>query len=427
MGDCASDVTLTKVMESIAEVVTRHASSAGNTPLVIEEVVAVDEVMPDEANPEKARTWQLSGGRLVATYALAVTGDLKYDTDVCYHTLSTSGDEYEYLDDSVLEQLLEGTHKELDCQVCYNLMLDPVTTACGHTLCRKCLARTLDHTLHCPVCRRAVMLPPSLHTHPSNKALIDLLNGLCPDVVASREEAVALEEQPGLGDMDTPLFVVTLAFPHCPTFLRVFEPRYRLMIRRAMETNRQFGMVMYNRSGVSQGDLGQVQFMEYGTLLRIEHVQYLPDGQSIIETRGISRFKIKSHGMLDGYAIGNVERVEDISVVEEERMEMEETALPPAAEGDVEGQVTRMPTRDLLMLGLEFIFRMQQRSAPWLHQRILDSYGGPPDDAADFPYWFASILPISDDAKYDLLKTTSVRQRLKITALWIRQMEAQRW
>ncbi|KAK4956892.1 hypothetical protein LTR66_013338 [Elasticomyces elasticus] len=54
-------------------------------------------------------------------------------------------------------------------------------------------------------------------------------------------------------------------------------------------------------------------------------------------------------------------------------------------------------------------------------------YGGPPEDAALFPYWFASILPIADDEKYVLLRTTSVRERLKITAQWIRRMEAQRW
>ncbi|KAJ9621238.1 hypothetical protein H2203_007290 [Taxawa tesnikishii (nom. ined.)] len=194
-----------------------------------------------------------------------------------------------------------------------------------------------------------------------------------------------------------------------------------------METNRQFGMLMYNRHGIPQGDLGQVQFMEYGTLLEIINVQMLPDGQSIVECRGLSRFKVKAHGVLDGYTVGNVERVEDAPLSEEERLEREETSSPPAAEGDVEGEIRRMSTRSLLMLGLEFIMRMQARSAPWLHRRILDAYGGPPDDPAYFPYWFASILPIHDEAKYQLLQTTSVRQRLKITALWIKQMESQRW
>ena len=40
-----------------------------------------------------------------------------------------------------------------------------------------------------------------------------------------------------------PVFVCTMSFPAVPCPLHVFEPRYRLMIRRAMESGaRQFGM-----------------------------------------------------------------------------------------------------------------------------------------------------------------------------------------
>lgn len=428
LADCSIDVTLQKLMEAISQLVDTHSAAAGEImQTYVEEVLRKDEERLLRETDGKPRNWIRPGGRLTATYSLSDQGILEYERDVIYQPLQEADDAYRKLDETFLSQLIELAHKELDCQVCYNLMCDPVTTACGHTLCRKCLVRTLDHSLHCPVCRRHVTIPPSLQGHPSNKTLVNLLNGLCPDLVAARREAVAAEEAIGLGDMDTPLFVCTLAFPGSPTFLRVFEPRYRLMIRRAMSANQQFGMLMYNSRGAPQGDLGPVHFCEYGTMLRIVNVQRLPDGQSIIEAVGIGRFRVKSHGMLDGYAIGNVERVEDLGIAEEERMEAEETALPPADDNDVEGQISRMSTRQLLMLGLEFILKMQERSAPWLHQRILDAYGGPPDDASFFPYWLASILPINDDAKYVLLQTNSVRQRLKITALWIKQMESQRW
>ena len=42
---------------------------------------------------------------------------------------------------------------ELECKVCFNLIYDPVTTPCGHTLCRSCLRRCLDHRFNCPCCR----------------------------------------------------------------------------------------------------------------------------------------------------------------------------------------------------------------------------------------------------------------------------------
>ena len=45
-----------------------------------------------------------------------------------------------------------------------------------------------------------------------------------------------------------PVFVCTLAFPSVPCPLPVFEPRYRLMIRRVMESGaRQFGMCIGTR------------------------------------------------------------------------------------------------------------------------------------------------------------------------------------
>ncbi|PNS13757.1 LON peptidase N-terminal domain and RING finger protein [Sphaceloma murrayae] len=406
-------------MESIAEVVAKQNSLTDTQPFT--EHISTD-LTADQA-PVSIR----ARGRLVATYNAAASGQLDYDATTQYESITGDLADDQSADRVVLTQLIDTCHKELDCQVCYNLMLDPVTTSCGHTLCRKCLVRSLDHSLHCPVCRRMVLLPPSLQSHPSNQTLAALLEGLCPDLMSARRVAVASEETAALGDFDTPLFVVTLGFPGCPTFLRVFEPRYRLMLRRALEGNRTFGMVMHNQSNAPQGELGNSHFMQYGTLLRIENAQFMPDGTSIIETRGVSRFKVVASGTLDGYAVGRVERVEDVPLAEEEAIETHETSLAPAAENDVEGQISRMSTQQLLDLGHGFIRRMQARSAPWLHEGILQAYGGPPSNGSVFPYWFASILPINDVAKYQMLQTTSVRQRLKITARWIKLMETQRW
>ncbi|KAK5017903.1 hypothetical protein LTR60_001728, partial [Cryomyces antarcticus] len=420
-ADCSVDVTLTKVMESIGEVVAQHRPVTEDKPIVLEEVRRWDEAIAGQDMPEKPRSATLHGGRLIATFTLAEKEQLDYNADVAYHSVSTDGDDYRSFDEDVLQRLRDKTHKELECHVCYHLMLDPVTTFCGHTFCRKCLARVLDHSLYCPVCRRGLSIPPSLQTQPSNKRLGELLVSICPELVAARAEAVELEERGAVGELDVPLFVCTLGFPSMPTFLHIFEPRYRLMIRRALENTGQFGILMYNRHGAPQGDLGVTQFMQYGTLLQILSVQMMPDGRSLIEACGVSRFKVKAHGQLDGYTVGTIERVEDVSLAEEERLEAEETSLPPAADNDAVGLLNRLPTRQLLILGVEFVSKMQANSAPWLHQRILDAYGGPPNDPALFPYWFASILPISDDEKYKLLETTSVRERLKITAKWIRR------
>jgi Lon protease-like protein len=46
---------------------------------------------------------------------------------------------------------------------------------------------------------------------------------------------------------EIPIFVCVLALPHCTCPLHVFEPRYRLMMRRTNETqSRTFGMCTYD-------------------------------------------------------------------------------------------------------------------------------------------------------------------------------------
>lgn len=166
-------------------------------------------------------------------------------------------------------------------------------------------------------------------------------------------------------------------------------------------------------------------------MLKVGLVQPLPDGTSIVETTGIYRFRVSAHGVLDGYAVGSVERVEDVPLDEEQRIEAEETSRPPP-EG-IEGNpnpladLDRMPTEDLFRITTTFVARMRERSAHWLAQRVLDAHGHPPNDPATFPFWFAAVLPFVEEEKYKLLSITSVRERLKVTATWVRRIESQRW
>ncbi|KAF2000070.1 ATP-dependent protease-like protein [Amniculicola lignicola CBS 123094] len=436
-GECNIDVTLAKLMELIKAEVAKHNTAVGDNPVLLEEFLNYSSgpVGEKERGNRTAHQRRLHGGRLVSTFVMADMGELHHTSDVVYHPM---GEDSEDLDSAVLERLQDVAHRELDCLVCYNMMLDPTTTACGHTFCRRCLTRVMDHSNICPCCRRDLHIPASLQDQPSNERLVKLLNRLCPDLVASRAAALSLEEQPAVDELDVPLFVCTLSLPSMPTFLHIFEPRYRLMMRRCLEGNKQFGMIMYNRSGALQGDLGASSFVEYGTLLEIVNYELLRDGRSFVETRGVSRFKILAHGMLDGYDVGRVERVEDLSLAQEERLEAEErlaaeaTAqetrrINPDAQLSAELQVNMLSTQDLLVRTVSFIERMRAHSAPWLSARILHVYGGPPNDPALFPYWFASVLPIAEEEKYLLLKTNRVRERLKMVNNWISRIEGQRW
>jgi len=46
---------------------------------------------------------------------------------------------------------------EFECQICMDLLIEPVTTVCGHTFCKICLIRYLKTKLNCPMCRKTIL------------------------------------------------------------------------------------------------------------------------------------------------------------------------------------------------------------------------------------------------------------------------------
>ncbi|KAH8683202.1 PUA-like domain-containing protein [Tricladium varicosporioides] len=455
-GDCGLDVVLNKVMEIVRKEVHeyRNTAQASEILLQIEERDRWSIAGISSLREEEARIRVLQGGRLASAYTMAEMGELAHDSEVTYTPMSPASENSDILDSALLDHLKEATRVELDCQVCYGLFLDPLTTACGHTFCRKCVHRVLDHSNLCPICRRVLAIPPQINAQqaPSNILMIKLLIGLCPEALAARAEAARADDSTGVGELDTPLFVCTLSFPSMPTFLHIFEPRYRLMIRRAIESgDRKFGMLLHNPNREEQGELGRIPFYQYGTLLHIVNMHLLADGRSLIETVGISRFRVIRHGTLDGYTVGKVERVDDIPIIAEEAMESAEVSAGATTERHFSAQglfdapphhvpalrdgrqpppvlpLDTMSTQDLMEICTSFVKKMREQSAPWLHRRVFSAYGECPDDPALFPWWFASVLPTAENQKYKLLATSSVRERLKMCAGWIVQLEAQRW
>jgi len=121
-----------------------------------------------------------------------------------------------------------------------------------------------------------------------------------------QERAQAIQEEERNARLNTPIFVSNLSFPGVPTILHLFEPRYRLMLRRCLESpHPRFGMIMSPKPGAPQ--------INYGTILEIRSVQMLPDGRSLVETYGSSRFRILDRGTLDGYMVGRIERCLSLS------------------------------------------------------------------------------------------------------------------
>lgn len=446
VGDCGVDVVLCNIVgifqEELAWDIPVAESNDKQEPQDQQakaRVVRWKVQQPATKSPELHSADITQSGWLQGLYLLAWEGRLSHSAyDIVYEESRASHgaaeQEWSTKQDCIrFQKLRDRLRTELDCQVCYSLILDPITTPCGHTFCRKCVARVLDHADLCPICRRKVGMPAAIQSEPLNNTLVRLIDHFFADQVTARREALTEEELGGDCEKSLPLFVCTLSFPTMPTFLHIFEPRYRLMIRRVVDSgDGKFGMVMYNRRGRAQSDdLGSVPFMQYGTLLMVERYELLPDGRSLVIATGVSRFKVLEAGELDGYHIAKTERVDDLSLAEEERLEATETAasaIPdPTQAADAEPSLESMSTQDLLSLTREFIRRQRQAGAPWLHPRVMLAYGPVPIDAARFPWWFASILPIAEEEKYPILSAISVRERLKISAKWARKLEARDW
>jgi Lon protease-like protein len=102
-----------------------------------------------------------------------------------------------------------------------------------------------------------------------------------------------------------PLFPLeSVLFPGALMPLHIFEPRYRLMIRRCIERQLHFGIVLI-RSGNEVG--GGAEPYGVGTEAKIVAESPLPDGRSYIVTRGERRFAVE--GLIadaEPYLVGRV-------------------------------------------------------------------------------------------------------------------------
>lgn len=81
-------------------------------------------------------------------------------------------------------------------------------------------------------------MPSRIQDEPINRQIAGLMETLIPNQVAAARRAIDQDA----GDVDDssqntlPLFVGSAAFPTMPIFLHIFEPRYRIMLRRVMES-----------------------------------------------------------------------------------------------------------------------------------------------------------------------------------------------
>ena len=177
------------------------------------------------------------------------------------------------------------------------------------------------------------------------------------------------------------------------------------MLRRCLATrDPAFGMVPPPRQQAGNGAPGN----DYGTMLRIRNVQMLPDGRAIVETWGTWRFRIMERGVLDGYVVGRVERIDDFEGEVEDMYEREHARVPQGAGEKVEregggsssqaaeGSRRRPPSNEELMAICRNFLEELKEGTPWVGQHLNTNYVPMPEDAARFSFWIAPVsTPLS--------------------------------
>ncbi len=107
-----------------------------------------------------------------------------------------------------------------------------------------------------------------------------------------------------------PLFPLgSVLFPGMLLPLHIFEPRYRLMVQRSLQTDAPFGVVLI-KSGMEVG--GPAEPHRIGTTARIVGTTPLPGGRSFIIARGERRFEIdRVDPDREPYLVGDVRYLEE--------------------------------------------------------------------------------------------------------------------
>lgn len=278
---------------------------------------------------------------------------------------------------------------DFDCILCSKLLFEPVTTPCGHTFCRNCLARAIDRTDNCPMCRTVLHLedPSSL---PVTNVLRNAIQRLFPDEYENRRKEFEADAPSAENAMSRlPLFPLNaVVFPMQRFPMHIFEPRYRLMLRRLMHGSRKFGLIALKRSKEGGSELCSV-----GCVLEVTKADRFPDGRSLIETVARERFKVHGRNEVDGYLVGRAEVYEDNEDTDTDEVKEVEARVRGIVEKLME-KGSRLPTM----------------------QHALQRAGDVPTEAQGpgaLGMWLAGMLVSDDNERQNMLEMRNSATRLK--------------
>ncbi|KAI4335956.1 hypothetical protein L6164_014548 [Bauhinia variegata] len=291
---------------------------------------------------------------------------------------------------------------DFDCILCLKLLYEPVTTPCGHSFCRSCLFQSMDRGNRCPLCRTVLFISP--RTCSISVTLNNIIQKNFPEEYAERKQ-----EHDSLAHFGVdllPLFVMDVVIP-CQKFpLHIFEPRYRLMVRRIMEGNHRMGMVIVDST---TGSLA-----EFACEVEITECEPLPDGRFYIEIESRRRFRMIRSWDQDGYRVAEVEWIQDI--------------IP--SEGTREREDLQQLTYNAAEYARSWIRREKEAARQDLRRfeklQFVEAMMPPTRDPERFSFWLATLSNRKPSERLDLLRIRDTKERIKRGLICLRGDEQRR-
>ncbi len=179
---------------------------------------------------------------------------------------------------------------------------------------------------------------------------------------------------------ELPLFPLpgVVLFPGRPMPLHIFEYRYRILMNTVLESDRRFGILMWDQE--------KGQPAPIGCCAEIVQFQRLPDDRMKVLTLGQQRFRVLEYTREKPYRVGLVEWIEDAPTSQDLR--------PLAKEVDT-------MLHDVVRLS----------------SKLMDQDIEIPDDVPDLPlelsYWVASNLHGVPEEQQALLAMQNTEERLQ--------------
>jgi len=264
-----------------------------------------------------------------------------------------------------------------------------------------------------------------------NRHLASIISTCWRPWVIERQQLVIAEENIVPPNMDIALFICTSAFPGCYTYLRVFEPRYKLMLRRIMNSpDRTFGMI--DTSSETEDGIAQ-----HATLIKILTLDHGRNQEIVIKTVGISRFKVKEKQIWDGYytassdpvldAPANWEYSENLPTgAEVLRLEHHGYRMTPMTIQwviklfqDNPNLLKCLTNYELLELIKDYIQLKSNDGTEFSASLNNPALGGPPTDDQHLIWLFAHVNEFPSECALPMLASTTVRERLSMVLWWI--------